>query len=132
MNIASILRHWFTLIATLFTAWIISLVALSPDDQAALAQAISELVGPLVIIASLVITALWRMALTWISNLRKGNHDDEVTDKRLGGSGGVMLLLVTGAAVGCLGALPSCSAVGYPVGVAVQGPGYSMSYQFSK
>jgi hypothetical protein len=129
MNIPSILRHWFTLFATLVTAWIISLVALSPDDQAALTQAISELVGPVVIIATLVVTALWRMALTWLSNLRKGNHDDE-SGEAGGRSGGAWLLLI-GTAAACLGSLPSCSSIAPPVGIAVQGPGYSVSYQFA-
>jgi hypothetical protein len=134
MNIASILRHWFTLLATLVTAWILGMVTLSPDDQAILGKAVSDLVGPLVIVVTLVITALWRVALAWLSTFRRGsgNHDDEVKDERGGGSGGISLLLVTGAAVGIFGSLPSCSHFSPPVGIAVQGPGYAVSYQISK
>ena len=135
MNIASILRHWFTLLATLVTAWILGMVTLSPDDQAILGKAVSDLVGPLVIVVTLVITALWRVALAWLSTFRRGagNHDDEGNEERGGGSGGMSLLLIV-AAVGCLGALPSCSSspFGPPVGIAVQGPGYSASYQIAK
>lgn len=126
MNVASILRHWFTLAATLLTAWVISLVVMPPDKQAVVTQAITDLVEPVVIIGTLVITALWRMALAWISDLRgKSENDDEGNDERGGGSGGITLLLVTGAAVGILGSLPSCSSIPPPGAITV-------TYQLAK
>jgi hypothetical protein len=42
-----------------------------------------------------------------------------------------MLLLIACTAVG-LGSLPSCSQFSPPVGIAVEGPGYQVSYQFAK
>lgn len=113
MNIPSILRHWFTLAATIFTAWIIALVTLSPDDQAALGNAVTELVGPLVIIGTLLVTALWRMALAWLAKVFQVGAGE----KTPGGNGEPLgLLLGLGTAVALMGSLPSCSS-GMPLKV---------------
>lgn len=114
MNIASILRHWFTLAATILTAWIIALVTLSPDDQAALGNALTELVGPLVIIGTLLVTALWRMALAWLAKVIQVGAGE----KTPGGNGELPgLLLGLGTAVAFMGSLPSCSSSGMPLKV---------------
>jgi hypothetical protein len=101
MNIPSILRHWFTLLATLLTGWLV----LPAEQQAELTKALGDLVGPLAIILTLVVTATWRMALTWLSKIfRAGSGELE----NRGPSGGMgLLLMITAVALG--GALPSCS-----------------------
>jgi hypothetical protein len=104
MNIPSILRHWFTLAATAATAWLIATVALDPEQQKELAKAFGDLVGPLVIIGTLVITALWRVALAWLTKVfRTGSGESG------GGPGGLPLwmLISTAAVIG--GSLPSCA-----------------------
>lgn len=100
MNIASILRHWFTLAATLVTGWLVAALVLTPDQQVELTAAIANLVGPLVIVAMLIITALWRMALAYFGKVFAG--------KTTGGSGWSPMV-IGGAAVGLFTALPSCS-----------------------
>lgn len=109
MNIPSILRHWFTLAATAITAWLVGILLLSADDQAALAKAVSDLVGPLVIIGTLIVTALWRVALEWITQLfRRGAGEQEV--EKSGGSGGTTpLILLACTAAALMGGLPSCT-----------------------
>lgn len=101
MNIASILRHWFTLLATLLTGWLV----LPAEQQAELGKALGDLVAPLAIILTLIITAVWRIALAWIGKvLRTGSGELE----NGGPSGGAGLLLIgTMAVFGT--ALPSCS-----------------------
>ena len=101
MNIASILRHWFTLAATLITGWLVATLTLSPDQQADLAKAVSDLMGPLVIIVTLIITAVWRIALTYFAKMFSG--------KNTVGSGWSPLVIIgVVTAAGLLG-LPSCS-----------------------
>lgn len=110
MNIASILRHWFTLAATAATAWLIANIALAPEQQQELTKAIGDLVGPLVIIGTLIITALWRVALAWLTKVfRTGSGENG------GGPGGLSLwmLISTAAVIG--GSLPSCSIGEYPI-----------------
>lgn len=110
MNIPSILRHWFTLAATAITAWIFATLVLSADDQAALAKAIGDLVGPMVIIGTLVVTALWRMALAWLGKtFRTGSGETEGNTG--GGSGGNLSAVVCWLGIGtaAVGFLPSCS-----------------------
>jgi hypothetical protein len=110
MNIPSILRHWFTLAATAATAWLIATVALAPEQQQELTKAIGDLVGPLVIIGTLIITALWRVALAWLTKVfRTGSGESG------GGPGGLSLwmLISTAAVIG--GSLPSCAIGEYPI-----------------
>lgn len=125
MNIPSILRHWFTLAATAITAWLVGILLLSTDDQAALAKAVSDLVGPLVIIGTLIVTALWRVALEWITQIfRRGAGEQEV--EKSGGSGGTTpLILLACTAAALVGGLPSCS---MPLRVGIAGPDISASY----
>lgn len=90
MNIASILRHWFTLAATAATAWLIANIALAPEQQQELTKAIGDLVGPLVIIGTLIITALWRVALAWLTKVfRTGSGENG------GGPGGLSLWMLS-------------------------------------
>jgi hypothetical protein len=100
MNIASILRHWFTLAATLVTGWLVATLTLSPEQQAELAKAFSDLMGPLVIIVTLIITAGWRIALAYFAKLFAG--------KKTVGSGWSPLVIGGAAAGLCIGQ-PSCS-----------------------
>lgn len=111
MNIASILRHWFTLAATAATAWLIATIALEPEQQQELTKAIGDLVGPLVIIGTLIITALWRVALAWLTKVfRTGSGENG------GGPGGLSLWMLISTAVALGGSLPSCAIHGeYPV-----------------
>lgn len=107
MNVASILRHWFTLAATAFTAWLLGLIILSPEEQAAITRAMGDLVGPLVIVGTLIITALWRMALSWAGKTF-GRGAEDKDDKPGGGYG---LLLCLGICTAALGdGLPPCAA----------------------
>ena len=108
MNIASILRHWFTLAATIFTAWVIAMVALPPEQQQLLSTAVTDLVGPLVILCTLLVTALGRMALVWISKTFRAGSGDMENDGSP--SGGMGLLVLGGAVAALCGGLPSCSA----------------------
>lgn len=102
MNIASILRHWFTLLATLLTGWLV----LPAEQQAELTKALGDLVGPLVIVLTLVITAVWRIALAWIGKvLRTGSGELE----NGGPSGGAVLLLMIGTMAALAVGLPSCA-----------------------
>jgi hypothetical protein len=125
MNIASILRHWFTLAATLLTGWLIASLALTPDQQTELTKALGDLVGPLVIIGTLVVTAVWRIALAWIGKvLRTGSGELENS----GPSGGAGLLLMIGT-MAVLGGLPSCSSLsGLPIKATVQLEEGALSY----
>ena len=103
MNIQSILRHWFTLAATLITGWLVATLTLSPEQQADLAKALGDIMGPLVIIVTLIITAGWRIALTYFAKLFAG--------KNTVGSGWSPLVIGVMAAAGLIcTALPSCSA----------------------
>jgi hypothetical protein len=121
MNIASILRHWFTLLATLLTGWLV----LPPEQQAELTKALGDLVGPLVIILTLVVTAAWRVALAWLAKIfRHGSGELE----NGGSSGGANLLLLIGTAVVIGGSLPSCSLGGMPVTVSALLPEGKLSY----
>jgi len=122
MNLASILRHWFTLLATLLTGWLV----LPPEQQAELTEALGDLVGPLVIILTLVVTAAWRMALAWASNIFSGR--DSGDEKAAGGPSGGVGLLILGCTVAGLCAMPSCSSFSAPLGIAVEGKGYTASY----
>jgi hypothetical protein len=128
MNIASILRHWFTLAATLVTAWIVGLLALDADQQAELAKAFGDLVGPLVIIGTLIITAAWRIALTWAGNTFRRGAGEENGEKKSGPSGGAGLLLLMTCTAAVLGGLPSCSLSGVPVTASVELPEGKLSY----
>jgi len=121
MNIASILRHWFTLLATLLTGWLV----LPPEQQAELTKALGDLVGPLVIILTLVVTAAWRVALAWIGKiLRHGGGELE----NGGSSGGANLLLMIGT-MAVLGGLPSCQSLsGLPIKATVQLEEGALSY----
>lgn len=101
MNIASILRHWFTLFATLVTGWLV----LPAAQQAELGKALGDLVAPLTVIGTLLITAGWRLALGWLGRIFRSETGEDA-----GGLGGLPLLVVIGAAAGLLGtALPSCA-----------------------
>jgi hypothetical protein len=127
MNIPSILRHWFTLAATAATAWVIAVLALDPDQQAELGKAFGDLVGPLVIIGTLIITAAWRIALTWAGNtFRRGAGETE--ENNGGPSGGMGLLCLMTCTAAAFGALPSCSLGEYPVRLGIEGDGYSADY----
>ena len=109
MNIPSILRHWLTLALTALTVFV-GAHLLAPDETRAFDDAAKQLVAPLVIIGTLVATAIWRMALTWISNIfRTGSG--ETTDKTTRGSsgGGLPLWVCIGTLAGCMGFLPACS-----------------------
>ena len=125
MNIASIIRHWFTLAATLLTGWLIASLALTPDQQAELTKAFSDLIGPLVIIGTLVVTAVWRIALAWLGKiLRTGSGELE----NGGPSGGAGLLMIIGT-MAVLGGLPSCSIPpGFPIKATVQLEEGALSY----
>lgn len=106
MNIPSILRHWFTLLATAATMWLIAALSLSADASAALTDAFGKLVEPLVIIGVLLVTAIWRVALTWLYGLFRNGAGE----KDGGGLGGPSLLVVAIATTAALmGGLPSCS-----------------------
>jgi hypothetical protein len=125
MNIASILRHWFVTAATLLTGWLIASLALTPDQQMELTKAFSDLVGPLVIIGTLVVTAVWRIALAWAGKiLRTGSGELE----NGGPSGGAGLLLMIGT-MAVLSGLPSCSSSGeFPIKASVLLPEGRLSY----
>ena len=118
-NAPTILRHWFTLFATALTGWLV----LPAEQQAELQQALEGLVAPLVVIGTLIVTALWRLALAWIGNIFSGGNE---RDKQ-GPTGGLGLLLL-GCTMAALCALPSCSSFSAPLGIAVQGDGYQASY----
>jgi hypothetical protein len=116
MNIASILRHWFTLLATLLTGWLV----LPAEQQAELSKALGDLVGPLVIILTLVVTAGWRIALAWGQKFfRRGAGELGKENGETGGGGasgsGSALLLLLACTAGVLGGLPSCSMGEYPI-----------------
>jgi hypothetical protein len=106
MNIPSILRHWLTLALTAATVYL-GAHLFSPDEAKAFDAAAQQLVAPLAIIGTLLVTALWRVALAWFSALfRKGSGE---TDSQ--GSGGSLGLWVIGAMAACLCGLPSCSPI---------------------
>jgi hypothetical protein len=110
MNIASILRHWFTLLATLLTGWLV----LPAEQQAELSKALGDLVGPLVIILTLVVTAAWRIALAWGQKFfRRGAG--ELGGDNGGPSGGMGLVMMIGTAAALGTVLPSCSVGEYPI-----------------
>lgn len=122
MNIASILRHWFTLLATLITGWFV----LPAEQQAELSEALGELVDPLVIVVTLVVTAVWRIALAWLGKiLRAGSGEME---RKGGPSGGMGLPLLIGTVAALGTALPSCSIGGVPVSASVLLPEGRLSY----
>lgn len=124
MDIPSILRHWFTLAATAATAWLVATLTLSPDDQALLTTAFADLVGPLVIIGTLVVTALWRVALVWMARIfRTGSGENG--EKSRGGPGGLPLWIIGAAGAFICGSLPSC---GLPVRATVILPEGAVSY----
>ena len=105
MNISSILRHWLTLALTAATVFL-GAHLLAPDETKAFDEAAKQLVAPLVIIGTLLATAIWRIALAWIGNLfRRGSG--EPTNNA---SGGNALLVLIACTVAALGGLPSCSA----------------------
>lgn len=118
MNIASILRHWFTLLATLLTGWLL----LPAEQQAELSKALGDLIAPLTIIITLIVTAAWRVALTWL-----GKFLGHGTGEKEGGASGGTLLFWVVCTAAALGGLPSCSP-GMPVDIGVQGPGFQGSY----
>jgi hypothetical protein len=102
----SILRHWITALLTAFTLWIVGILTLDAEHQKMLTDAAGQLVTPLVTILGLVAVAVWRLALTWISQLfRHGSGEQGVNDSSSGGT--ALILLIGTAAV--LGGLPSCS-----------------------
>lgn len=121
MNIASILRHWFTLLATLLTGWLV----LPAEQQAELTKALGDLVGPLVIVLTLVITAVWRIALAWIGKVLRTGSGELENGGPSGGAG--LLLMITAVALG--GALPSCQALsGLPIKATFQLEEGALSY----
>ena len=125
MNIASILRHWFTLAATLLTGWLIASLALTPDQQTELTKAFSDLVGPLVIIGTLVVTAVWRIALAWFGKVLRTGSGELENGGPSGGAG--LLLMITAVALG--GALPSCQSLsGMPIKATFQLEEGALSY----
>ncbi len=119
MNIASIIRHWFTLFATLLTGWLV----LPVEQQQELHKALGDIVAPLAVILTLIVTALWRMALAWLPKIFRMRSGE--LEKR-GPSGGTGLLLIfTAAAFG--GALPSC-APSFPISACVETPQGTVCY----
>lgn len=107
MNLASLLRHWFTLLATLLTGWFV----LPASEQEQLAKALGDLVAPLTLIGTLLVTAGWRLALAWAAKVfRPGTGEMED-----GGPSGGMTLLMIGTAAALGTALPSCSIGEYPI-----------------
>lgn len=105
MNIASILRHWITLALTAITVYL-GAHLFAPDEAKAFDAAAQQLVAPLVIIGTLIITAVWRIALAWITNTFRLGSGEPKNDGQ--GSGGSLGLWVIGT-VAVLGGLPSCS-----------------------
>ena len=104
MNIPSILRHWLTLALTALTVFL-GAHLFATDEAKAFDEAAKQLVAPLVIIGTLLITAVWRVALTWAGSLfRRGSGENDTN-----GSGGSLGLWVIGAMAACLCGLPSCS-----------------------
>ncbi len=128
MNIASILRHWFTLAATLVSAWLIAQLTLSPDQQAELTKALGDLVGPLVIVGTLIVTAVWRIALAWVTNFFRLGAGENGEKKNGGPSGGMSLLLLMTCTAVALGGLPSCMFAGVPLTASVVLPEGKLSY----
>jgi hypothetical protein len=107
MNIASILRHWATLLGTLLTGWLV----LPADAQAELQKALGDIAGPLAIAITLIITAAWRLALAWLGKVFR-NGSGELDDGGPKAGSALLLMISTAAALGT--ALPSCS-VEYPL-----------------
>ena len=121
MNIQSILRHWFTLAATLLTGWFF----LPAEQQAELTKALGDLVAPLAIIGTLLFTAAWRLALTWMGKLFRTGSGELENGGPSGGAG--LLLMITAVALG--GALPSCQALsGLPIKATFQLEEGALSY----
>ncbi|MCU0752744.1 MAG: hypothetical protein MUC40_06910 [Akkermansiaceae bacterium] len=91
------------------SGWLI----LPPEQQAELGKALGDLVGPLVIILTLVVTAGWRIALAWAQKFfRRGAGESEGEN---GGPSGGMSLLLIGCTALAFGGLPSCSPGEYPI-----------------
>lgn len=113
MNLTSQLRHFLTYLAglgTAFAAW--NLIA--PEQVAAVNQAGSALIEPLMVIIGAVAVFLARAAMAKLGSLFSSK--DKSGDETSGASGGAMpLLLWACMAAGIMGCLPSCSASGWDV-----------------
>lgn len=104
MNIASILRHWLTLALTALTVFL-GAHLFAPDEAKAFDEAAKQLIAPLAIIGTLLVTALWRVALAWFAKFFRAGSGETGNDRQ-GSALGILLVIGTAAV---LGGLPSCS-----------------------
>lgn len=113
MNLASILRHWFTAAASIVTVWLIAALTLSTEDAHKLTEAFGLLVEPLIIIVGIVAVAAWRIFLTKAGSIfRTSAGEDNDHDSAGGLSPCVVGLCMAAGLMGFV--LPSCSS-DYPI-----------------
>jgi len=131
-TLSSLIRHGVTYVIGMLSAWMA--VNLTGPDIAEATAAAEAMIEPLVVVSGFVAVILARLAMpvfNKIFRMGSGENDDDRDKDNGGGSGRTLLLVIACTAVG-LGSLPSCSQFSPPVGIAVEGPGYQVSYQFAK
>jgi hypothetical protein len=117
MQIATHVRHQLTFLAGL-GGLLLGWRLIGPDDVAAVNEAGSKLIDPLVIIVGAVGAFLGRLAISWVSDIFRrgaGMLEKEESGESGGASGGGSALLLLACTAGLLGGVPSCSMGEYPI-----------------